>query len=209
MSCPTCASRCSAVCEQCWASFRRSVTTSVPDGLDELRCRYAYDGAVAHLVLAAKATPAHGWLDTIGRSLPEPGYEAATKSCVVTWATGSRVHRRARGYDPAERLARSYARRHGLPVAELLERQGGPQAGRTAQERATLRFDARSPRGAEVVLLVDDVVTTGVTMSRAAVALRDVGVGAVIGVCFARRELNAASALNPIRESGAPRGGAV
>jgi predicted amidophosphoribosyltransferase len=209
MSCPTCSARCAGVCEPCWESFPRSVITAVPGGLDALRCRYAYGGAVAHLVLAAKATPAHGWLDTIGRSLPEPGHEALTNSCVVTWATGSREHRRARGYDPAERMARSYARRHGLPVAELLERQGGPQAGRTAQERAALRFDARPPRGAEVVLLVDDVVTTGVTMSRAAVALRAAGVESVIGVCFARRELNVASAMNGIRESGAARGGAV
>ena len=120
-----------------------------------------------------------------------------------------RAHRRSRGYDPAERLARSYARRHGLPVAELLDRHGGPQAGRTAHERAALRFEARPPRGSEVVLLVDDVVTTGITMSRAAVALREVGVGAVIGVCFARRELNAASAMNSIRESGVFPGGAV
>ena len=160
----------------------------VPHGLDALWCRYAYAGPVPHLVLAAKATPAHGWLDAMGRSLPEPGHLARTSTSLVTWATGSRAHRRARGYDPAERLARSYARRHGLGVAELLERHGGPQAGRTADERSLLRFVARSPRGAEVVFVVDDVVTTGVTMSRAAGALRDTGVQVVIGVCFARRE---------------------
>lgn len=209
MSCPTCAKRCAGACANCWEGFPRSVTTAVPLGLDALWCRYAYAGPVAHLVLAAKATPAHGWLDAMGRSLPEPGPSAQTKSCVVTWATGSRAHRRARGYDPAERLARSYARRHGLRVAELLERHGGPQAGRTAQERALLRFVARAPRGAEVVFLVDDVVTTGVTMSRAAVALRDAGVPAVIGVCFARRELRGASEVNGTRESGILPGGAV
>lgn len=209
MNCPTCAARCAGACARCWDRFPRSVTTAVPPGLDALWCRYAYAGPVAHLVLAAKATPAHGWLDAMGRSLPEPGPDVRVTSCVVTWATGSRDHRRARGYDPAERLARSYARRHGLRVAEVLERHGGPQAGRSAQERALLRFHAVAPRRAEVVFLVDDVVTTGVTMSRAAVALRDAGVAVVIGVCFARRELRGGSEVNAMPESGVPRGGAV
>lgn len=188
MRCPTCAALCAGACARCWDCFPRPVTTTVPQGLDALWCSYAYAGPVAHLVLAAKATPAHGWLDAMGRSLPEPGHLARTRSSLVTWATGSRAHRSARGYDPAERLARSYARRHGLGATELLERHGGPQAGRTADERALLRFVARSPRGADVVFVVDDVVTTGVTMSRAAGALRDTGVQVVIGVCFAVRE---------------------
>lgn len=207
--CPVCGARCSNSCAACWERFPPSTDVSVPLGLDELWCRFAYAGPVRHLVLAAKATPAYGWLAVMGRSLPGPGADAGAASFVVTWATGSDAHRRSRGYDPAERLARSYARLHGLRVAELLERRGGPQAGRTARERALLRFDAVAPRGADVVVVVDDVVTTGITMSRAAGALRDAGVAVVIGVCFARRELRGASGLNIGGENGVARGGAV
>ena len=207
--CPVCGVRCSGWCFACWERFPPSVDVSVPPGLDALRCRFAYAGPVRHLVLAAKATPAHGWLAVMGRSLPRPSDDARARSCVVTWATGSGIHRRSRGYDPAERLARSYARHHGLRVVELLKRRGGPQAGRTAQERAMLRFDAVAPRGAEVVVVVDDVVTTGVTMSRAAAALRDTGVPLVIGVCFARRELCGRSGMNVAQESGDLPGRAV
>ncbi len=209
LNCPTCGAPCSALCAVCWERFPLSADSSVPNGLDALWCRFAYAGPVSHLVLAAKATPAHGWLGVMGRSLPEPNVRAWEGSCVVTWATGSRAHRRTRGYDPAERLARSYARRHGLRVADLLERRGGPQEGRTAQERSRLRFSAVAPRRAEVVFLVDDVVTTGVTMSRAAAALREVGVSVVVGVCFARRELRGASGLDVLPESGVSPGGAV
>ena len=209
MSCPTCAQRCAGACPRCWDCFPRSVNPAVPGGLDALWCRYAYAGPVAHLVLEAKATPAHGWLDAMGRSLPAPGLDARATSCLVTWAPGSRAHRRTRGYDPAERLARSYARHHGLRVADVLERHGGPQAGRSAAERAQVRFVVRAPQGAALVFLVDDVVTTGATMSRAAAVLRDAGVPAVIGVCFARRELRGGSEVNRSQESGVSRGGAV
>ena len=207
--CPVCEERCSGCCAGCWERFPASADASVPPGLDALWCRFAYAGPVRHLVLAAKATSAHGWLAVMGRSLPALSVDALARPCVVTWATGSGVHRRSRGYDPAERLARSYARHHGLRVTGLLERHGGPQAGRTAGERALLRFAAVAPRGAEVVVVVDDVVTTGVTMSRAAAALRDAGVPVVIGVCFARRELCGASGMNVVADSGVPPGGAV
>lgn len=188
LRCPSCGRRCAGACEPCWSTFGPSSDVSVPLGLDDLRCNFAYDGPVRRLVLAAKATPAHGWLSVVGRALPEPPMSAGGPAWVVTWATGSRAHRRRRGYDPAERLARAYGRERNLTVAGLLVRNGGPQEGRSAEQRASLGFVA-SRRAPRHVIVVDDVVTTGITMSRAATALRAAGAETVIGVCFARREL--------------------
>ncbi len=193
LRCPSCATVCSGWCARCVEGFLPSSDQSVPPGLDALWCPFVYQGAVKKVVLAAKATPAHGWLGVMGASLPFPPGFSDGCPVVITWATGSAAHRRRRGYDPAERIARSYGRRHRIRVVDMLQRCGGPQEGQSAADRATLRFLA-NPRGSAgavrgTVLVVDDVVTTGATMTQAARALRSVGVSSVIGVCFARREL--------------------
>ena len=57
-------------------------------------------------------------------------------------------------------------------------------------ERSAVQFTPRRRfgGGAFAVLLVDDVVTTGASMSRSAAALRQAGAHLVIGVAFAQRE---------------------
>lgn len=197
--CPSCGATCRDLCPGCRDLFPPRTGCFVPPGLDALLCPFAYDGAVKRLVLASKATPAHGLLEVMAGLLSDPiaaprfqssiTPSAAGDAFVVTWATGSAVHRRKRGYDPAERLARRYAHLHGLRCSGLLRRVGGPQEGRTAAERAALSFRARRsllPPGQRAVLLVDDVVTTGSSMSRAAQALRRAGADVVVGVAFAQ-----------------------
>ncbi len=143
-------------------------------------------------MLASKATASHGWLEVMATLLPRPKVGAAgPTNALVTWATGSAAHRRQRGYDPAERLARRYARVSSLGCSSLLRRVGGPQEGRTLAERSALQFSPRrslSGGGSHTVFLVDDVVTTGASMSRSAEALRQAGAHVVIGVAFAQRE---------------------
>jgi len=97
-----------------------------------------------------------------------------------------------RGHHPAQRLAVELASRWRLPEAALLVRAvtspSARQAGLPREERL------RNTRGAFVavatmprnVLLVDDVYTTGATVSAAATALRHAGARTVEVVTFAR-----------------------
>jgi predicted amidophosphoribosyltransferase len=158
---------------------------SVPAGLAGFCASFSYEGAAKHLVLGAKATGAHGWLPLMASMLyvPTRGFD---DDVVVTWPTGSDAHRRIRGFDPAERIARAYARSHRLPAAALLERFGGPQVGRTLSERYELSFQAKPVTSRSTVVLIDDVVTSGASMSRAASALHTAGFGNVFGLSFAR-----------------------
>jgi predicted amidophosphoribosyltransferase len=106
---------------------------------------------------------------------------------LVTWAPTGNTRRRERGFDQAELLARALGRRAHLRVRPLLRRlPGPPQAGRSLVERrANPRFVAVRPC-THPVLLVDDVATTGATLSAAARALRSVGVPEVHGLVVAR-----------------------
>jgi predicted amidophosphoribosyltransferase len=106
---------------------------------------------------------------------------------VVTWAPTGAGRRRDRGFDQAELLARAVARRRALPVAGMLRRlPGRAQAGRSAADRwGNPAFAALRTVGGPV-LLVDDVSTTGATLSAAATVLRRAGATEVHGLVVAR-----------------------
>jgi len=95
---------------------------------------------------------------------------------------------RWRGFDPAEEIAIATAARAGLAIQPCLGRGGGPrQVGRRRSERLSnpplVWPVAGVPREA---LLVDDVWTTGATLSACARALRDGGCRRVIALTLAR-----------------------
>jgi predicted amidophosphoribosyltransferase len=110
---------------------------------------------------------------------------------VITSIPPDAVRQLRRGDHPAERLAGELARRWELPMAPLLRRTGiaGRQTGLPLEERSRNVRGAFTGSGGEVprrVVLVDDVYTTGATVSAAASALRAAGATRVDVVTFAR-----------------------
>jgi predicted amidophosphoribosyltransferase len=96
---------------------------------------------------------------------------------------------RGRGFEPAGELAVALAERLEAPIERCLLRRGtGRQVGRRRVERLAhppdIRARGRAPRSA---LLVDDVLTTGATLTACARALRAAGASRVVAVTFARR----------------------
>lgn len=100
---------------------------------------------------------------------------------LVTWAPTSGARARSRGYDQAELLARAVAAELGVPCRRMLYRShGATQTGHSrAQRLHGPTFRARAGRVRLRVLLVDDVVTTGATLTAARDALLLAGVGTV------------------------------
>jgi ComF family protein len=98
---------------------------------------------------------------------------------------------RARGFNPSVTLARTVARECGARfTADALARvrDTPTQTGldRPARRRNVAGAFACSRAVRETVWLVDDVVTTGATLSECARVLRRNGAQRVIGVCVAR-----------------------
>jgi ComF family protein len=95
-----------------------------------------------------------------------------------------------RGHNPAERLAIALGAHWQLPVVPLLSRVPGraPQKGLTLAERRRNVRGAFAPNGPvpNAIVLVDDVYTSGATVSAAATALRKGGARRVEVVTFTR-----------------------
>jgi ComF family protein len=106
----------------------------------------------------------------------------------------SRKRRRARGYNQAELIARAVARETGIPLRlRILKRtrERPPQAGLSKSARrknvaGVYRAELPASLRGEVLLLVDDVLTTGATADAASRALLAAGAGAVDVLTLAR-----------------------
>jgi predicted amidophosphoribosyltransferase len=156
-----------------------------PPGLDGCWALLDYEGPARQVVAQLKyrnARSTAAWLAT-GMA----GLVRSQAVDVVTWAPTTDLRRRSRGFDHAEVLARKVAVELALPCASILTRvPGPPQTGRTLLERLEgPEFGARRTVRGVSILLVDDVVTTGATLTAAAAALRSVGATRVVGVAAA------------------------
>lgn len=152
-----------------------------------------YEGVLRNAILALK----HRGHDELAGPLAE---RLAARVRLAPWAgevglvvpvPSHPFHRLRRGWTAAQLLARDVARRCGVPEVRALERRGlGRQAGRSRAQRLALApntFAARVDLAGSCVLVVDDVTTTGATLSRVARALLDAGAGVVFcaAVAFA------------------------
>lgn len=188
--CPICERPGPAPCAACVRLLGGAPAFAAPVGVDDCRALVAYAGDGRELVAALKFRNRRSVVPWLAERLAVEVIDGGAE--VVTWAPTSPARRRRRGFDQSELLARHTARTAGVPLARCLVRlPGPPQTGRTLLDRRTgPRFDAR--RGIEravrgrTVALVDDVVTSGATMTRAAEVLRRSGAVTVIGVAVAR-----------------------
>jgi predicted amidophosphoribosyltransferase len=165
--------------------MRTPPSLPAPPGLVTCRALVAYDDVARDVLTALKNHDERAHVAELAG--PLAALVPDVDGLVVTWAPTSDRRRRARGFDQAELLARAVARRLRRPARRLLRRvPGPPQAGRSHDERlANPRFATVRPCAAPV-LLIDDVATSGATLSRAASVLRRAGAPAVHGLVVAR-----------------------
>jgi predicted amidophosphoribosyltransferase len=159
-----------------------------PPGLDRAWSSAPHEGVARSLVAALKfrhLLPVAGLMaDRIQWLAP-----AHMLSGVVVPVPPAPSRLRRRGFDPAGELAAALAERLDSPLESCLVRRGGQrQVGRRRAQRLgqppRIHAAGTAPRS---VLLVDDVLTTGATLTACAQALRAAGAARVVAVTFARR----------------------
>ncbi|HVO31649.1 MAG TPA: phosphoribosyltransferase family protein, partial [bacterium] len=157
-----------------------------------------WEGALREAVLAFKfggrtglAAPLGALVAHAAEQLPE-----APERVVAVPMPAPRLA--ARGFNQAALLARAVGREMALPfdAAALVRRADAPRqargsrATRAANVRDAFAADPRAVEG-RVVLLVDDVLTTGATANAGARALRAAGARSVLVATVARATLAA------------------
>ena len=197
--CPGCGVPAEPMCAACNATTRPAPRLAVPPGLDALVVPFAYEGVVRELVARAKYRNRHAALGWLAREMTRALDPGARAIDVVTWAPTTARRKRQRGFDQAELLATFIASELGLPVRARLKRV--PGRAQTGENRAVRAEGPQfvpvrrrehiehhpAARRLESVLVVDDVITTGATMARAARELRNGGAQRVVGVAAARK----------------------
>jgi len=159
-----------------------------PPGLDRAWSAAAHEGVARDLVVALKfrrLLPVAGEMaGRIARLAPP-----SLLSGVVVPVPTAPLRTLGRGFDPATELAAALAELTGLEISPCLARSGaGRQVGKRRGQRLghppRLRLRGEAPPSA---LLVDDVLTTGATLSACAAALRKGGAIRVAAITFTRR----------------------
>jgi predicted amidophosphoribosyltransferase len=166
----------------------RPVAAGGPQGIDRAWSSAPHDGVARALVSALKfrrlLPAAEVMAERIDWLVP-----AHLLGGAIVAVPAAAPRRRRRGFDPAAELAGALAARLELEVVPCLVRRGpGHQLGRARAERIRhpprIEAVAAAPRS---VLLIDDVLTTGATLSACAQALRAAGAKRIVAVTFTRR----------------------
>ncbi len=165
------------ICPRCrkalpWATDRPGKATFVKT----ITAPLYYEGDVRYSILDFKfrATPARG--RAYGRLVGEAVKRQGIEFDVLTWVPLSRQRLRSRGYDQAELIARGAGEVLGVEPVPLLQKKRDvpPQSRIRTPEarRANISgcYEVPDPRSAEGrrILLVDDIITTGSTVSECA-----------------------------------------
>lgn len=112
---------------------------------------------------------------------------------MIAFAPMRYYHQNQRGYNQAELIARALSKQLDVPCVPLLQkdRRNRAQHGLSADERLENVQAVYSIRGVvpgQAILLVDDVITTGNTMSAMASCIWDAGAARVDGAAYAAAE---------------------
>lgn len=155
-----------------------------------------YEGSVRHAIHGLKYHEKQSYARPLARVMEYTlRHKLEAEADAVAYVPTNPSTLRERGYDQAELLAEELAKRTGLPLIHALEktRETHSMHDLSAEERRKnvkgafrLRCGEEDVRGKRI-LLADDVLTTGATLSACAAVLKEAGAAKVYGLCAASR----------------------
>jgi predicted amidophosphoribosyltransferase len=190
VACGGCGSVDEIVCAACRAECVARVRRESIAGTD-VWSAVEYAGAVARLIVAFKnagrTSIAPVLAEPFARSIGAALSHAGTGEVVVVAIPVRRSSRRRRGYRPVHLLAHRAGIRVGAGLRFVREPRDQLRLGRS-DRASNLAFAMRGTRALDGrrVLVIDDVLTTGATLSEAVRAVRAAG-GEVVGAAVLAR----------------------
>ena len=184
--CPTCAAPGpTGLCEQC-AAVRLAI--------DGIRAPYLMERVIRELVYSLKYRHVRAVAPELARLLATYLESNTIPGQVIVPVPLHARRLRERGYNQSELLARELSKWSGIPIetrALRRTRNTPPQVDMESHDERKRNtegaFECVSEMEGVSVLLIDDVVTTGSTMSACAAALKTAGAGSVWGLAPARQ----------------------
>ena len=174
----------SAVCSWCAAA---------PPSFEGISAPYRMKGPVSEMVRGLKYRGVKAWAPHMAKLMARHLESRPVPADTIVPVPLHRRRKRARGYNQSEVLARELSERAGLPLSPKLLRRvrdTPPQVSMTSNEdrrqNVVGAFEWKGDAGGLRVLVVDDVVTTGATISACASALKAGGAVSVWGLSLAR-----------------------
>lgn len=204
-TCAGCGSEGTALCPACTIPLGRrrdepagmplGLIAPLPPGIVQLEWCAAFSGPVRDALHALKYRGERRLGPVLGGAMASRWRRAGRGGEVLVPVPVHPSRRRERGFDQAEDLAKAVARELGLPWSPALERRtrttaqhslGRDERARNLGGAFAVRDDRRGAVVGRWVVLIDDISTTGVTLSECAAAARAAGARAVSGLTVAR-----------------------
>ena len=151
-------------------------------------CPFYYENYVRDSLLRYKFEGLRAYAEIYSEFLAKSIDETALSCDIITWVPLSKKRYRKRGYDQAQLIAENLARRMNVKCEKLIEKtvdnpaQSG--SGNAAKRKANVKgvYAALKPEyiKGKRILIIDDIVTTGATISECAGVLHKCGAAEIM-----------------------------
>jgi ComF family protein len=187
-----------AVCETCWAAavpISLLGDDALPPFITIATAVGPYDGRLRDIIHALKYDPRPTIARHLARRMRDAGAGVIAGADAAVPVPLHRTRERARGFNQARELSKHL----GLPLADVLTRTRRtetqadlPAERRQANVRGAFGITSRAAVDGLIVVLVDDVRTTGATLGACASVLVDAGAAEVRALTAAKAPLRTA-----------------
>ncbi len=182
------------VCRHCRTQLQE-IEHSLQRGQFFERCHsvYYYENSVAEALRRFKFYGRREYASCFARLMAMRILREGVEFDLITWAPVSKKRLRKRGYDQSLLLAQEMAKELGVPCVRTLRklRDNPPQSTRhdfAARHANVLNaYEAIEPQNfyGRRVLVIDDVITSGATLSECCRILKTAGAGSLVCATFA------------------------